>query len=162
MPKRKLQKPSIDTVEAIEAAMQQGIPLALEGLAQARGSAFLLPYPSLPKNVESDIGYDGQRRYWADGQRKGPGSLELPLCSKVQKMERDYLTELAKFHRLPPVEAASQARTASSKLGAIELALLELGLNNRNAPALIASRLKVTAGYVRKIRNQMRLTERTP
>ena len=161
MPKRKLVKPSEEAFDAIKQAHACGVPFTEEEAKSISSSVYLLSYPQLPKNVTSDIGYDGQRRYWSDG-KKGPGSLEPPNVRQVQEMERDHLTVMAKAKRRPPILAAAKARIALSKRGAIQQAWREMGLDTPHAAKQIAHRLKVSAAYVRKVRAEMRLSERTP
>ena len=161
MPKRKIVKLSEEAIDAIKQARARGIPFTEEEAKSISSSVYHLSYPQLPKNVTSDIGYDGQRRYWSDG-KKGPGSLEPPNVRQVQEMERDHLTVMAKAKRRPPILAAAKARIALSKRGAIQQAWREMGLDTPHAAKQIAHRLKVSAAYVRKVGAEMRLSERTP
>lgn len=161
MPKRKIVKLSEEAIDAIKQARARGIPFTEEEAKSISSSVYHLSYPELPRNVTSDIGYDGQRRYWSDG-KKGPGSLEPPNVGQVQEMERDHLTVMAKAKRRPPILAAAKARIALSKRGAIQQAWREMGLDTPHAAKQIAHRLKVSAAYVRKVGAEMRLSERTP
>lgn len=159
MPKRKLVKPSPDAIEAIKEARKRGIPITKEEARHVRSSVGRLSAVRVPKGTIVGKGKDGEPRYWTPGQRKGPGLLEPPLSRKLQEMERDHLTQVAKLRRRPPVEAATQARVALSKRAAIEQAWRVAGLDNRNAANRIAEEHQVSAGYVRKVRAEMRLTE---
>lgn len=159
MPKRKLVKPSEETLEAIKQARKHGTPLTEEEARKIQSSAYRLPTPAPPLGAITDEGKHGEPRYWAPDQPKGPGLLEPPLSRELQEMERDYLTEQAKRDRRAPVEAATQARIARSRRKAIEQAWWEHGLNTRHAAKQIAQALKLSAAYVRKVRAEMRLTE---
>lgn len=159
MPKRKLVKPSPDAIEAIKEARKRGIPITEVEVRQIQRSAGRPPAVPVPKGTIVGKGKDGEPRYWTPDQRKGPGLLEPPLSRKLQEMERDHLTLVAKLRRRPPVEAATQARVERAKRGAIEQAWREAGLDNRNAANRIAEEHQVSAGYVRKVRAEMRLTE---
>lgn len=159
MPKRKLVKPSLDAIEAIKEARKRGIPIKEEEARRIQRSVGRLSAVPVPKGSIAGKGKDGEPRYWIPGQRKGPGLLEPPLSRKLQEMERDHLTLVAKLRRRPPVEAATQARVARSKRAAIEQAWRVAGLDNRNAANRIAEEHQASAGYVRKVRAEMRLTE---
>jgi len=159
MPKRKLLKPSKKTLDAIKRSQERGIPLTEDEATLIRSSVYHLQYPKIPQGVTSEPGYDGKRRYWVEGQEKGPGSLELPIVRQVQEMERDFLTEVAKLQRRPPTEAAAKARRAHSKAPEIERALRAFGIGCRDAVKNVALQLHVSEGYVRSVRSKVRRSE---
>ena len=84
MPKRKIVKLSEEAIDAIKQARARGIPFTEEEAKSISSSVYHLSYPELPRNVTSDIGYDGQRRYWSDG-KKGPGSLNRPMLGRFRR-----------------------------------------------------------------------------
>lgn len=159
MPKRKFLDPSKKALDATQKAQQDGTPLTDQEAAHIRSSVYLLPYPRISQGVTSKPGYDGERRYWGTGQEKGPGSLELPIVREVQKMERDYLTEVAKCQRRPPTDAAAKARRARSRLPQIEQTLRAFGIDRRDAVKNVAQQLHLSEAYVRRVRNKVRQSE---
>jgi hypothetical protein len=156
MPKRKLAKTPQHVLHAIKGAMQKGRPVSDAELEEHR-----LRMRGV-KNIGSGVMVTkrrGQLVFRKEAGKLGPDYIEHPRTIEIKKRERDFLTELAKLTRRPPVEAASRARLQTSKQPQIERLLLRHGLYNRNAPSLIEKKLKVSSSYVRKIRNKMRLTE---
>jgi len=166
MPKRKLVKPSKKTLELIKQAHQRGIPISEEEALKIKSSAHRLPTPEgLPFGTtigKVKKGKNGELRFWPPDAPKGPGYLEMPLTRKLQEMGRDALAQAAKLRRRPPTAAAAEAKVARSKRGVIEQAWREHGLDTRDAAKRIAKALNVSAAYVRKVRAQMRQSERIP
>ena len=164
MPKRKLAKPLPETLAAIKRAREHGIPVSEAEIEAVRRSAYRVPTPDLPFGAEVswwETGKKGEFRVWFPDHPKGPGSTELPLERALRELERDWQTQVVKDMRKAspvPKEPAS-VRRARSSVSAIQSALRELGLENRDACARIAKKLGITAARVRQVRKEMKATE---
>lgn len=158
MSKRRPPETYSETLEAIQKARDQGVPLTEDEAAKMRASIHLLSVRGLPSHVHVNTGKGGEDRFWLKNQRKGPGRTELPVFDKLAAMEerfRDacFPPEARKRQGLHKATgAASETRTASSKAPAISQALSEAEPNDRTACERIAAQLNVSRGYVRKIR----------
>lgn len=165
MPKRKLVKPSEETLALIKQAHERGTPISEEEALKIRSSAYHPPMPEgLPFGAtisQVKKGKRGELRFWTPDHPKGPGSLEMPLTRALQEHERDALTEMAKHFRRPPTAAAAEAKVARSKRGVIEQAWREHGLATPGAAKRIAKALNVSASYVCKVGAKMRQSEGT-
>lgn len=160
MPKRKLIKPSQEAIDAIKQARNQPYVITAEqsdAHAKMLGSGTFRKIDSGAYVAERG---NGKKLVFRDGPGLGGADHEhSPLTRQVQEAERTFLTEVAKLKRTLHLAVLSKTRARKSLRTKIEQLLRKYGLHNRDACSKIASQLKVDGSYVRKIRNEMRLTE---
>lgn len=160
MPKRKLLKTKKETIEAFKQAQKQPYVITPE---QSEAHAQRLS-DGMVKRIDSGAYVAERGRAKKLVFREGPGlggpdHEEHPLTRQMQETERDLLTLAAKIRREARLVMMSKTHPRKSLRPKIEQLLRKHGLHNRDACGKVASQLKVDGSYVRKIRNEMRLTE---
>ena len=160
MPKRKLIKPSQEAIDAIKQARNRPYVITAE---QSDAHTKMLGRGTVRK-IDSGAYVTergkGKKLVFRDGPGLGgPDHEHSPLTRRVQEAERTFLTDVAKLKRTLHLAVLSKTRARKSLRSKIERLLLQHGLHNRYACSKIAIKLQVDGSYVRKIRNEMRLTE---
>lgn len=92
----------------------------------------------------------------------GPDYDVHPNQIVIRKLERDFIRWKNKHFPRMPTKAASRARTEHAQRPEVEHLLRKYGLTDRYACGRVARTLHLSHAYVRKIRNEMRLTEGKP